>query len=143
MSILRKVTIALTIEILFFAALLFGAAGTWRWPAAWAFLILFTLSSTVIIVMLDRRDPALLAERMKAYNQKGQPLWDRIFLIVLSFVWIGWLVLMGLDAVRYHWSTMPVWLQSRWGHRLCRVERRHVQGLQGKHLPRPSRQAAA
>jgi protein-S-isoprenylcysteine O-methyltransferase Ste14 len=26
-------------------------------------------------------------------------------------VWCAWLVLMGLDAVRFHWSVMPVWLQ--------------------------------
>jgi len=112
MSLVPKVVTALLVEVAFFAALLFGAAGTWRWPAGWAFLILFTLAAVVIIAMLARRDPGLLAERMKAYNQKGQPLWDRIFLMVLSFVWIGWLVLMGLDTVRYRWSSMPSWLQA-------------------------------
>ena len=111
MYLVSKVGIALLVEVAFFAALLFGAAGTTRWPSGWAFLILFTLAAVVIIAMLAKHDPALLAERMKAYNQKGQPLWDRIFLIVLSFVWIGWLVLMGLNAVRYRWTSMPPWLQ--------------------------------
>src|SRR5580692_7367944 len=26
-------------------------------------------------------------------------------------LWLGWLILMGLDAVRFRWSVMPKWLQ--------------------------------
>jgi protein-S-isoprenylcysteine O-methyltransferase Ste14 len=105
-----KVPIALGAMFLVFAALLFGAAGTLRWPAAWAYLVLFFGASLQITRMLARTDPELLAERMKSPVQKGQPLWDKIFLVATHVVWCAWLALMGLDSVRYRWSAMPSWL---------------------------------
>lgn len=93
-----------------FAALLFGAAGTLRWTAAWIYLALFFGASALLSLLLARRDPALLAERMKSPVQKGQPLWDKVFLIGLHVVWCSWLILMGLDIVRFRWSAMPSWL---------------------------------
>ena len=92
------------------ATVLFGAAGTVRWFAGWVLLILFFGEALRVTIMLARRDPALLAERMKLPLQKSQPLWDKIFLLTLEAAWIGWLVLMGLDAVRFGWSAMPRWL---------------------------------
>jgi protein-S-isoprenylcysteine O-methyltransferase Ste14 len=89
---------------------LFGGAGTLRWPAAWAFLVLLFGSGLGITYWLARHDPALLQERMKPILQKDQPRWDRILLPFVVVIWIGWLVLMGLDA-RYGWSAMPAWLQ--------------------------------
>src|ERR1017187_451230 len=110
-----KVWLTLAAEALIFAALLFGAAGTILWPAAWAYLILFFAGAIWITVRLARRDPALLAERMKLLVQKNQPVWDRVFLLVMIVVWCGWLALMGLDAGRFRWSVMPVWLQCAGG----------------------------
>ncbi len=40
-----------------------------------------------------------------------QKAWDKVFLIAVDILFIAWLVLMPLDAVRFHWSHMPVWLQ--------------------------------
>jgi len=106
-----KVCVILGTEILFFWALLFGAAGTVRWPAAWAYLILFVAGASSLTFWLARRDPALLAERLKSPWQKGQPFWDKIFILPMMVAWCGWLVLMGLDAVRFRWFVMPLWLQ--------------------------------
>ena len=106
-----KVCVILVTEVLFFSALLFGAAGTVRWPAAWADLLLFISGAFWITLWLARRDPALLAERLKSPLQKGQPFWDKFFILLMTVAWCGWLVLMGLDAVRYRWSVMSVWLQ--------------------------------
>lgn len=106
-----KVCVVLVTEVLFFSALLFGAAGTVRWPAAWAYLILLLAGALWITLLLARRDPALLAERLKSPLQKGQPFWDKIWILHMMVAWCGWLVLMGLDAVRFRWSVMPVWLQ--------------------------------
>jgi protein-S-isoprenylcysteine O-methyltransferase Ste14 len=105
-----KVWIAFGRGILICALPLFGAAGTLRWPAAWAFLVLIFGSGLVITYWLAKHDPALLGERMKPILQKDQPRWDRILLPIVVVLWIGWLVLIGLDA-RYGWSAMPVWLQ--------------------------------
>ena len=106
-----KVCIILGGEVLFFSALLFGAAGTVRWPAAWAYLILFVAGALWITLWLARRDPALLAERLKSPMQEGQPFWDKFFILLMTVAWCAWLVLIGLDAVRFRWSVMPLWLQ--------------------------------
>ena len=41
-------------------ALLFLAAGNWRWVQAWAFLAIFAIGSIAFSAWLLRRDPALL-----------------------------------------------------------------------------------
>jgi protein-S-isoprenylcysteine O-methyltransferase Ste14 len=88
--------------------LLFLPAGNWRWPQAWAFLGIFAVGSVGFSVWLLRRDPALLASRLGPFVQRGQPIWDKIFLIAFVLVWCGWLVLMALDAQRWRTSHMPV-----------------------------------
>jgi len=110
-----KIWLTLAVEALIFSALLFGSAGTIRWPAGWAYLILFFVGASWITLFLARHDPALLAERMKMRVQKDQPLWDKVFLLAMTVAWCGWLPLMGLDAIRFRWSVMPVWLQCGGG----------------------------
>jgi protein-S-isoprenylcysteine O-methyltransferase Ste14 len=108
---IAKASIANGVTILTFAGLLFEPAGRLNWPAAWAFLIIFFTLSQVAMVRLARRDPALLAERLRPPVQRGQPLWDKIFMLTLSLLWVGWLALMGLDA-RFNWSAVPIWLRA-------------------------------
>jgi hypothetical protein len=52
---------------------LFLAAGTPLWPAGHLFVLTFLGLSIAISLMLLRRDPALLQERMKGLYQPGQP----------------------------------------------------------------------
>jgi protein-S-isoprenylcysteine O-methyltransferase Ste14 len=87
--------------------LLFVPAGNWRWTQAWAFLAIFAIGSIAFSAWLWRRDPDLLAARLGPMVQRGQPLWDRIFLLTFVFIWCGWLVLMALDAQAWHTSDMP------------------------------------
>jgi protein-S-isoprenylcysteine O-methyltransferase Ste14 len=87
--------------------LLFVPAGNWRWTQAWAFLAIFAIGSIAFSAWLWRRDPDLLAARLGPMVQRGQPLWDRIFLLTFVFIWCGWLVLMALDAQAWHASDMP------------------------------------
>jgi protein-S-isoprenylcysteine O-methyltransferase Ste14 len=110
-----KVWLTLAAEALIFSVLLFAAAGTIFWPAGWAYLLVFFVAAVRLTLMLAKHDPALLAERMKSPLQKGQPFWDKVFLLGMIVAWCGWLVLMGLDAVRFHWSVMPLWLQFAGG----------------------------
>ena len=112
MPVTSKVALAIIVEAVVFIVLLFGAAGTLEWGAGWAWMLLMFGGGGAVTVLLARRDPALLAERMRAPMQPDQPLWDKIFLVVIGVLWCAWLALMGLDAVRFHWSTMPLWLAS-------------------------------
>lgn len=94
------------------AALLFGAAGTTDWPAAWVFLLGMAAWSSAVGAWLVRHDPELLAERMKPLYQQGQKGWDKILIHCAALLWAAWLVFMPLDAVRFGWSHMPTWLQG-------------------------------
>ncbi|CAB3802192.1 hypothetical protein LMG28614_05564 [Paraburkholderia ultramafica] len=93
--------------------LLFGAAGTLAWPAAWWYLIELGVLSLWLGLWLARHDPGLLAERLAPVMQAQQSRWDRFFMMGVTLVWCGWLIVMGLDAVRLRWSApLPVWLVS-------------------------------
>jgi protein-S-isoprenylcysteine O-methyltransferase Ste14 len=97
--------------LLFIAALLFGAAGTLAWPAAWAYVVLTGVVSIAGGLWLAQHDPDLLAERLKPMFQREQKPWDKAFMSIVLLLWCGWLVLMGLDAGRFHWSHMPLGLR--------------------------------
>jgi protein-S-isoprenylcysteine O-methyltransferase Ste14 len=98
--------------VAFMAALLFLAAGTVRWPAAWGFLAEVGLPGLALGLWLARHDPQLLAERLSSPIQRQQPTWDRFGIAAFLLGWSGWLVLMALDAARYGFSHVPSWLQA-------------------------------
>lgn len=87
--------------------LLAGADDT-AWPQAWALLILFVIGSGLIGLWLLRHDRALLAARLGRLSQPGQPLWDKLFLLLFTALWLGWLWLMGRDAKVWRISPMPL-----------------------------------
>jgi protein-S-isoprenylcysteine O-methyltransferase Ste14 len=91
---------------------LFGAAGTADWPAAWIFLAQMIVLSLVGGLWLVRHDPALVQERLAPVMQKGQPTADKVLLPVIILVLFGAIVLMALDAVRLAWSSVPLWVQA-------------------------------
>lgn len=93
------------------AVLLFVPAGTVAWSAGWVFLAEFAITSLAMTFWLLRHNPALLAERMAPLIQRDQKRWDKILITVLLSLWSAWLVIMGVDAVRYAWSDMAPWLQ--------------------------------
>jgi len=94
------------------AALLFIAAGTWRWLQAWIFIAEMTVCGLAVGLWLARHDPGLLEERLGAPIERGQEPWDRFFMAAIVVLWIAWMVLMALDAVRFRLSQLPVWAQA-------------------------------
>ncbi len=93
------------------AALLFVPAGTIWWPQAWVFLVELAVTGLLISGWLYVHDPALLAQRMASPVQREQAGWDRIFMICVLLLFCAWLAVMGLDAVRFRASHVPVWAQ--------------------------------
>ena len=98
--------------LLFLGVVLFGSAGTLRWPGAWIYLWLTAAMSFGGGDWLARHDPGLLEERLGSLIQRGQKGWDKLFMVPMLAIWLGWLVLMGLDAGRYHWSSVPLYAQA-------------------------------
>lgn len=95
--------------------LLFLPARNWGWTEAWVFLAIFALGSAILCGWLLRYDPALLKSRLGSLVQKDQPWWDRLFMALAVVGWCAWLVLMALDAQRWHVSSVPGWLKAAGG----------------------------
>lgn len=93
------------------AVLLFAAAGTWRWPQAWIFIVEMVVCGLAIGLWLAWHDPGLLAERLGPPIQRDQARGDRFFMTSIIVLWTAWLVLMAIDAVRFRFSHVPVWAQ--------------------------------
>ncbi|HLG62126.1 MAG TPA: isoprenylcysteine carboxylmethyltransferase family protein [Ktedonosporobacter sp.] len=109
MALTTKALLGGAFQLLLFPLALFLAAGTIFWPAGWIFLLLLYSFVVITARMLFKRNPGLLEERMSMFgpNQKGR---DGMFVLLLVICML-WVILMPLDAVRFHWSQMPLWLQ--------------------------------
>jgi len=110
MILALKALAYLVISFLMMALALFLAAGTIAWPAGWICLILIFGWLLVGIGLLLKYNPGLLEERL-SLSQPNQKAWDKVFLLLYELFLFAWVVLMPLDAVRFHWSQMPLLLQ--------------------------------
>jgi protein-S-isoprenylcysteine O-methyltransferase Ste14 len=92
-------------QVAMFAVLLLIPAGTWHWPHAIYFLVVYGLINSVSIVALARLAPASLEARLTVPSAKGQPLTDRIVtpLFIISF--IAWLLFISIDV--FHLRLLP------------------------------------
>jgi protein-S-isoprenylcysteine O-methyltransferase Ste14 len=95
-----------------YALILFLPAGTLAWPAAWVFLALMFGFTVAVAWWLLRFNPDLLAERLRGIGKPDQKRWDKVLLVITAIAFFGWLALMGVDAVRFRWSQVPLWLQA-------------------------------
>jgi protein-S-isoprenylcysteine O-methyltransferase Ste14 len=109
---LSNVVVKTLIWLAIMAALMFVPAGTIRWPQAWAYLAELSVTGVLITTWLYVHDPALLAQRIASPVQREQAAWDRIFMICMIAFFVAWMVIMGLDAVRFGTSHVPVWAQA-------------------------------
>jgi protein-S-isoprenylcysteine O-methyltransferase Ste14 len=88
--------------LLLWPALILFLAGDWSWREGWIFggLLAVCTSTTA---WLYRKDPGLLAERYRMPGS-GQSQRDHIIVYLLILGFIAWIVLMPLDARRFHWT---------------------------------------
>ncbi|MCX6046904.1 MAG: isoprenylcysteine carboxylmethyltransferase family protein, partial [Chloroflexi bacterium] len=108
---LKMLTVQIVGMFVVFALALFLAAGTVAWPAGWVFLILFFGFTIALSRWLISHNPGLLTERMTGVGKSDQKAWDKVFFGVANVIFLAWLIVMPLDAVRFHWSHVPIWLQ--------------------------------
>ena len=116
------------------AALLFIPAGTLNWPGAWIFLLEMCVWTFGMGAWLAGHDPELLAERLKPLNQPGQERWDKILITGAALLWAAWLAFMPLDAARYRWSHMPIWVQGLGALGLRRLRISRLPDVSREHL---------
>src|SRR4029077_13307759 len=107
-----KLTVQTCVCLALRARLLFVAAGTLHWPAAWVLLAELGILGFASGLWLAWTDPHLLRERMSPLVPRGQETFDRTLMKIISLAFVVWLVFMPLDACRFGWSHVPLWV--RW-----------------------------
>ena len=107
-----KVIAGVVFNVGFYAFLLFIPAGTLHWWRAWVFLAVTVgvMVGAIFSIFPDNSD--LFSQRAKGVIQKGQPLWDRVLVILLVVSYVGQLVFIPLDVFRFHLMPKPGGLVS-------------------------------
>lgn len=86
----------------FLGLVLYAASGRWRWPLAWAYLLLYSAILVVGSFVAIPRDPEFAGERTRA--KEGTKTWDKwLSGPLFSPLWLALYVVAGLDK-RYGWS---------------------------------------
>lgn len=103
-----KDTVRVIATIIFLLAIIFVPAGTFNWPEAWLLLGLYFFVVGGCLIWLKKNDPELLKERRSV--RKDVKTWDKKIIFAYTIFLLIMLVLVGLDAVRFRWSRVPlVW----------------------------------
>jgi protein-S-isoprenylcysteine O-methyltransferase Ste14 len=102
-----KAAMGLTNLVVVLGLVLFGSAGTLRFPEAWVFLGVFSASSLAITVYLARKDPALLQRRTQAGPIAEKEWSQKVIQGVASICFLATILVPALDR-RFGWSHPPV-----------------------------------
>jgi protein-S-isoprenylcysteine O-methyltransferase Ste14 len=94
-------------QVVLFAALLLVPAGTWHWPRAIHFLIVYGIVNSVSIVALARLAPASLEARLTAPSAKSQPMADRVVTVFIIVSLLAWLAFIPIDVFRLRLLPLP------------------------------------
>jgi protein-S-isoprenylcysteine O-methyltransferase Ste14 len=106
MLIVRSILRAI-LDVTFFALLLFLPAGTLHWWRAWLLLGVAFMGMVAGVVNLARGHDGLIKERLKLPVQKGQPLADKIIVVLYLAAAYGLMVFIPLDVFRFHLIGKP------------------------------------
>ena len=98
-----------------FALMLFVPAGAINWPRAWVFVGVVFAAVLAMAVGVLAHSEGLLDERLKSPLQKGQPLADKIILLLCLATWGGLIVFIPLDVFRFHLLRSPGFIISLLG----------------------------
>jgi protein-S-isoprenylcysteine O-methyltransferase Ste14 len=102
-----RLIVGIILNAAIFGGLLFVPAGTLEWRRAWVFLGVIVVGTIVTMVTVFPGREDLLKERFKPPIQKGQPLSDRIILLLLLTSFCGLVAFIPLDVFRLHLMLKP------------------------------------
>jgi protein-S-isoprenylcysteine O-methyltransferase Ste14 len=103
---MRQPVIQSFVFLAIMALLVLVPAGTYRYGAAWAFLMTFALGMTLVAIDVAKHDPALFARRQNV-GPAAEPLPEQKTIQALNAVVIAAvLIIAGFDR-RYGWSNVP------------------------------------
>jgi protein-S-isoprenylcysteine O-methyltransferase Ste14 len=110
-----KLIAGVVFNVAFYALLLFVPAGTLNWWRAWVFLAVTVVVMALAVFSILPDNAGLFSQRARGIIQKGQPLWDRVFVILLVVSYVGQIVLIPLDVFRFHFVPKPSGFVSFFG----------------------------
>jgi protein-S-isoprenylcysteine O-methyltransferase Ste14 len=102
-----KLVAGLVFNVALYGFLLFVPAGTLHWWRAWVFLAVTLIVTLGAVWSIFPDNAGLLSERSRGVIQKGQPLWDRIIVILLVVSYLGQVIFIPLDVFRFHLMPRP------------------------------------
>ncbi len=106
------VVVNVIVTVLFFPALMLLLGGNWRWVEGWIIGLWIAAMIDINVIYLYFKDPALLAERSSSPSSGNQKAWDKVLIFFIFGIAIAWLLVLPLDAERFHWSpSFPLWLK--------------------------------
>jgi len=89
-----------------FIGSLFLAAGRLDWVRGWIWGALWAVGLTALGLIGQRYNAQMMEERSK-WRRKDTKPFDKVFLAMYMPLAVIQPAVAGLDAVRYHWSSMP------------------------------------
>jgi protein-S-isoprenylcysteine O-methyltransferase Ste14 len=110
-----KLIASVIFNVAIFALLLFLPAATLDWCRAWLFIGVVFIGTVGAVVSLSRDHEGLLKERLKPPMQKGQPLADKIIVVLYLAAFSGLVIFIPLDVFRFHLMGKPGTLVSSLG----------------------------
>jgi protein-S-isoprenylcysteine O-methyltransferase Ste14 len=101
-----KLIVGVILNITIFWIMLFLPAGTLKWWRAWALIGVVLVGTIATMVSLsDSKD--LLNERFKPPIQQGQPLADKVLVLLLLVALVGLFIFISLDVFHFHLLSKP------------------------------------
>lgn len=85
-----------------FALALIAPAREWRWGRAWMLVMIVLATHMAGRARIERTKSGLLGERAKPLLQSGQPLADKVLLLLIMATYTCEIVIIGLD--RRYWN---------------------------------------
>ena len=101
-----KRLLQVVVTYVWFIGALFASAGRLNWPRGWVSVVLSVVGMSALGLIVQRYNPELMAERAR-WRRKDTKRFDKIFMALYLPLVLLHPAIAGLDAVRFHWSSMP------------------------------------
>lgn len=93
-------------SVVWFAALFWSAGGI-SWIRGWIYVVTAVVGMGGMTLAVRRYNPGLIEARTKLHRKDTKPF-DKVFMAIYLPLAVLQPVIGGLDAARFHWSSMPM-----------------------------------
>jgi protein-S-isoprenylcysteine O-methyltransferase Ste14 len=90
--------------------ILFVSAGRLDWTMGWVYIGVYLIGLIFSSIFLLVKNPEVIAARAQMPSEET-PTFDKVFAAVYTPSLLAIMVVSGLDAGRYGWSSVPTWVQ--------------------------------